>query len=113
MRDYCVRRLRDSKGSVDLERVDAYELSRFGSLCAWTLAHAHARTGDRHVIAGYLGKGAGFDNALCEFAQTYVDKTRSITSCSSRPSTTRDRGEDRRVRIGSVRLTRHNAASRS
>ena len=76
MRDYCVRRLRDSKGSVDLERVDAYELSRFGSLCAWTLAHAHARTGDRHAIAGYLGKGAGIDNALCEFAQAYADQNK-------------------------------------
>jgi hypothetical protein len=54
--------------------MDAYELSRFGSLCARTLAHAHARTGDRHAIAGYLGKGAGIGNALCEFAQAYADQ---------------------------------------
>ncbi len=74
MRDYYVRQLWDSMGSVDLERMDAYELSRFGSLCPWTLAHAHARTGDRHAIAGYLGKGAGIDNALCEFAQAYADQ---------------------------------------
>ena len=74
MRDYYVRQLWDAKGSVDLDRMDAHELSRFGSLCAWTLAHAHARTGDRHAIAGYLGKGATFDNALCEFAQAYADQ---------------------------------------
>ena len=74
MRDYYVRQLWDAKGSVDLERMDAYELSRFGSLCVWTLAHAHACTGDRHAIAGYLGKGLGFDNALCEFVQAYADQ---------------------------------------
>lgn len=74
MRGYCVHQLWDSKGSVDLERMDAYELSRFGSLCAWTLAHAHARTGVRHAIAGYLGERRGHRNVLCEFAQAYADQ---------------------------------------
>ncbi len=74
MRDYYVRQLWDAKGSIDLERMDAHELARFGTLCAWTLAHAHARTGDRHAIAGYLGKGTAFDDALCEFARGYADQ---------------------------------------
>jgi uncharacterized protein (DUF2252 family) len=73
-RDYYVRQLWDAKGSVDLEQMSAHELAHFGALCAWTLAHAHARTGNRHAIAGYLGKGSGFENALCEFAQAYADQ---------------------------------------
>lgn len=74
MRDYYVRQLWDAKGSVDLEKMDLHELSEFGALCAWTLAHAHARSGNRYAIAGYLGKGSGFDEALCEFAQAYADQ---------------------------------------
>ena len=74
LHDYYVRQLWDSKGSVNLEKMDAHELTRFARLCGWTLAHAHAKTGDRFAIAGYLGKGTGFDEAVCEFAQAYADQ---------------------------------------
>ncbi|MGI6230199.1 MAG: DUF2252 domain-containing protein [Tractidigestivibacter sp.] len=74
MHDFYVRQLWDAKGSVDLEKMDSHELSRFSRLCGWTLAHAHAKTGNRFEIAGYLGKGDGFDEAICEFAQSYADQ---------------------------------------
>ena len=74
IRDYYVRQLWDAKGSVDLDRMDPEELERFAGLCGWTLAHAHAKTGDRHAMAGYMGKGSAFDDAICEFAQAYADQ---------------------------------------
>ena len=49
-------------------------LEALAGACGWTLAHAHARTGDRFAIAGYLGKGDGFDRALVRFAQSYADQ---------------------------------------
>lgn len=44
------------------------------SMCAWTLAHAHAKTGDRHAIAGYLGKSEAFENAMVRYAASYADQ---------------------------------------
>ena len=72
--DYYVRQLWDGKGSVDLERVTPEQLEGVSSMCAWVLAHAHAKTGDRHMIAGYLGKGDSFDRAMLEFAKSYADQ---------------------------------------
>ena len=46
----------------------------YARLCGWTLAHAHARSGDRIAIAAYLGNSAKFDNALADFAETYADQ---------------------------------------
>jgi hypothetical protein len=46
----------------------------YGKLCAWTLARAHARTGDRIAIASYLGKGPNFDRAILQFAEAYADQ---------------------------------------
>jgi uncharacterized protein (DUF2252 family) len=71
--DYYVRQLWDGKGSVDLTRVSAGQLTRVGELCAWTLAHAHARTGDRFAIAGYLGASDAFDQAVAAYAHAYAD----------------------------------------
>ena len=73
-RDYYVRQLWDSKASLNLDKVSLNELSAVASMCAWTLAHAHAKTGDRHGIAGYLGKGDAFDEAMLRFARAYADQ---------------------------------------
>ena len=73
-RDYYVRQLWDSKGSVNLEKISPDELSAIASMCAWTLAHAHAKTGDRHGIAGYLGQSKAFEEAMLRFARSYADQ---------------------------------------
>lgn len=74
-RDYYVRQLRDMKGSVSVELMDADELARYAALCGVALARAHARSGDAPVIAGYLGTGNQFDRAIGEFADAYADQT--------------------------------------
>lgn len=73
-KDYYVRQLWDDKGSFNLDKITPDELTDLASLCAWTLAHAHAKTGNRHKIAGYLGKGKVFDQAMLSFAQAYADQ---------------------------------------
>ena len=49
-------------------------LAAYGKLCAWTLARAHARSGDRIAIASYLGNGHSFDRALVEFSNAYAEQ---------------------------------------
>lgn len=71
-RDFYVRQLWDGKGSIDLQTIPPNRLSKLAAGCGVTLAHAHARTGDRHAIAAYLGKSDVFDNAALEFARTYA-----------------------------------------
>jgi uncharacterized protein (DUF2252 family) len=66
-----MRQYRDGKRSADVEAMDAAHLAVYGQLCGWTLARAHARTGDRFAIAGYLGDTAEFEEALVGFADTY------------------------------------------
>ena len=72
-RDYYVRQLWDWKTSVDMDRVLPQGLILYASICGWTLARAHARSGDRIAIALYLGKGDVFDRALADFAASYAD----------------------------------------
>ena len=74
-RDFYVRQLRDWKGAVVAEQMDPIGMRDYAALCGWTLARAHARTGDRIAIAAYLGADAVFDNALTEFAEKYADQT--------------------------------------
>jgi uncharacterized protein (DUF2252 family) len=74
-RHYYVRQLQDSKLSASLDDFTARELTVYAEICGWTLARAHARSGDRVAIAGYLGRGDGFDRAVCEFAESYADQT--------------------------------------
>ena len=71
--DFYVRQLRDWKGSAIVEDMDPEGMRLYAELCGWTLARAHARTGDRIAIAGYLDGGAAFDQALVEFAERYAD----------------------------------------
>jgi uncharacterized protein (DUF2252 family) len=73
--DYYVRQLRDWKYSAPIERMGPKQLSDYGELCAWTLARAHARTGDRFAIAAYLGGSDKFDKAVAGFAASYADQT--------------------------------------
>jgi uncharacterized protein (DUF2252 family) len=74
-RAYYVRQLADHKGSVDVEKKLAPGgLAALGRLCGWTLARAHARTGDRIAIAGYLGGGDVFDRAIADFGERYADQ---------------------------------------
>jgi Uncharacterized protein conserved in bacteria (DUF2252) len=49
-------------------------LASYGRLCGWTLARAHARSGDRIAIAAYLGKGSSFDRAIVQFSQAYAEQ---------------------------------------
>jgi uncharacterized protein (DUF2252 family) len=71
-RDFYVRQLWDWKGSIDLEREPPG--AGYAEMCAWTLARAHARSGDRIGIAAYLGRGDVFDRAVQAFAEAYADQ---------------------------------------
>ncbi|MGH2835215.1 MAG: DUF2252 domain-containing protein [Solirubrobacteraceae bacterium] len=73
-RDFYVRQLWDGKLSVEVEALDYKMLRGYGALCAWTLARAHARSGDRIAIAAYLGKGGVFDQSIAEFSEAYADQ---------------------------------------
>jgi uncharacterized protein (DUF2252 family) len=73
-RDFYVRQLWDWKTSVDLETILPRGLELYAQACGWTLARAHARSGDRIAIATYLGKGDIFDRALADFAVAYADQ---------------------------------------
>ena len=72
-RDFYVRQLRDWKFSFDTQTMVPSGLSTFGEVCGWTLARAHARSGDRIAIAAYLGTSDTFDKAIAEFATNYAD----------------------------------------
>jgi hypothetical protein len=54
--------------------LDPAGLEAYGRICGWTLARAHARSGDRIAIAAYLGLGEAFDRAIASFAETYADQ---------------------------------------
>jgi uncharacterized protein (DUF2252 family) len=68
-RDFYVRQLWDWKASADLEAMDAPGLAVYARLCAWTLARAHARSGDAIAIGSYLGSGDVFDRAVADYAE--------------------------------------------
>jgi uncharacterized protein (DUF2252 family) len=73
-RDFYVRQLRDWKFSLPIEQMLPQGLTIYAGLCGWTLARAHARSGDRVALAAYLGGSAKFDQAVAEFAETYADQ---------------------------------------
>jgi uncharacterized protein (DUF2252 family) len=74
-RDFYVRQLWDAKASVPIETLSAPGLGRYAHACGWTLARAHARSGDRGAIAAYLGQSDRLDRALVNFAEAYADQT--------------------------------------
>jgi uncharacterized protein (DUF2252 family) len=73
-RDFYVRQLRDWKGSADVAALPPDGMRAYGVACAWTLARAHARSGDPVAIGAYLGAGRSFDVAVQEFADAYADQ---------------------------------------
>jgi hypothetical protein len=73
-RDFYIRQLWDGKGSAVVEAMKPSALSAYAGLCGWTLARAHARSGDAAAIASYLGTSDGFDKAMARFAETYADQ---------------------------------------
>ena len=73
-RTFYVRQLKDWKGSAEIEGIDPEAMGVYGRLCGWTLARAHARSGDRVGIASYLGSGDTFDKAIAAFAEAYADQ---------------------------------------
>ena len=73
-RDFYVRSLRDWKLSMDVTTMAPRGMRTYGELCGWTLARAHARSGDRIAISSYLGSKPVFDHAVAEFAAGYADQ---------------------------------------
>ena len=73
-RDYYVRQLRDGKASAEVEGSVPGGLGVYGRMCGWTLARAHARSGERVAIAAYLGNNDTFDRAVAEFAFAYANQ---------------------------------------
>jgi len=72
-RDFYFRQLWDMKGSVDTTQLQADGLAFYGAMCGWSLARAHARTGDAVAISAYLGTSDTFDGAIADFAEAYAD----------------------------------------
>jgi uncharacterized protein (DUF2252 family) len=73
-RDFYVRQLKDWKFSVPIEMMLPQGMELYARLCGWTLARAHARSGDRVALAAYLGGSAKFGQAIADFAETYADQ---------------------------------------
>jgi uncharacterized protein (DUF2252 family) len=73
-RHFYWRQLRDMKGSATTETMTPLGLKLYAQLCGWTLARAHARSGDPVAIAAYLGRGDAFDRAVTDFAERYADQ---------------------------------------
>jgi uncharacterized protein (DUF2252 family) len=73
-RDFYVRQLWDGKLSAEVELMGPRQLTDYGRVCGWTLARAHARSGDRQAIAAYLGGSPTFEEAVADFAGTYADQ---------------------------------------
>jgi uncharacterized protein (DUF2252 family) len=73
-KDFYIRQLWDAKGSAEIELMNPASLSTYGAICGWTLARAHARSGDAVAISAYLGAGDSFDRAMVSFSETYADQ---------------------------------------
>jgi uncharacterized protein (DUF2252 family) len=73
-RDFYLRQFRDWKFSFPIEQMHADVMAVYARVCAWTLARAHARSGDRVALAAYLGGSVGFDQAIADFAEAYADQ---------------------------------------
>jgi hypothetical protein len=73
-RDLYVRQLWDWKSSADIDTMEPDMMAAYGRMCGWTLARAHARSGDARAIGAYLGGGSSFDKALVRFADAYADQ---------------------------------------
>jgi hypothetical protein len=72
--DYYVRQFRDMKVSAEVETFKPSTLVGYATLCGWTLARAHAKSGGAAMIAGYLGSSEPFDDALAHYSEAYADQ---------------------------------------
>jgi uncharacterized protein (DUF2252 family) len=87
-RDFYGRQLKDWKGSAEIEQMVPEGMATYGKLCGWTLARAHACSGDRIAIAAYLGNSDSVDRAILEFSKAYAEQnerdyqelTKAVTS---------------------------------
>jgi uncharacterized protein (DUF2252 family) len=95
-RDFYVRQLRDWKFSLDVAIMVPAGLQAYGEVCGWTLARAHARSGDRIAIAAYLGASDVFDRAVAQFAVAYADQNerdyRSLAAAATAGRITAEHG---------------------
>ena len=73
-RDFYLRQLWDAKGSAQVEVMEPNAMVAYAQLCGWTLARAHARSGDAAAIGSYLGSGDVFDKSMATFAERYADQ---------------------------------------
>jgi len=73
-RHFYWRQLRDMKGSVEVATMTPVGFTMYGQACGWTMARAHARSGDPVAIAAYLGGGDAFDRSIIDFAERYADQ---------------------------------------
>jgi uncharacterized protein (DUF2252 family) len=78
-RDFYGRQLKDWKGSAEIEQMVPKGMATYGKLCGWTLARAHARSGDRIAIASYLGNGDSFDRAISSSPRPTPSRTTATT----------------------------------
>jgi len=74
-RDFYVRQLKDWKFSAAIEKMKPAGMKMYATMCGWTLARAHARSGDRIALASYLGRSSVFDHAIADFAEIYAKQT--------------------------------------
>jgi uncharacterized protein (DUF2252 family) len=72
-RDFYVRQLRDMKGSAAVDEMAPEGMRLYGETCAWTLARAHARSGDAIAVSAYIGEDDAFPDAIADFAERYAD----------------------------------------
>src|SRR4051812_361451 len=73
-RDFYIRQLWDWKSSADIDTMEPEMMAVYGRMCGWTLARAHARSGDAVAIGAYLGGGKSFDKAIAGFSDAYADQ---------------------------------------
>ena len=91
-RHFYWRQLRDMKGSIETELLRQPGMEILATLCGWTLARGHARSGHRVAIASYLGVSSRFDEAIADFAEAYENQAERDTGrCSRRSNRARSR----------------------
>ena len=103
-KDFYIRQLWDAKGSAEIELMKPPGLSAYGAICGWTLARAHARSGDAVAISSYLGAKDAFDRAMASFGETYADQNERDYRGAPESRTGRSDRRPRRLRRAAVNL---------
>src|SRR5262245_26854887 len=100
-KDFYIRQLWDAKASADVELMNPAGLEAYGVICGWTLARAHARSGDAIAINAYLGASDRFDRAMATFAEIYADQNerdpRALQPAAASGGSTGESGGRRRL----------------